>query len=71
MQTDWDDQLTLEDKIAEIRDPYQKENDSFDKSVDWKGVYRNPLATLSCYSRKEKIKYQVFFDTWKPLLEYI
>jgi hypothetical protein len=23
------------------------------------------------YSKKEKLKYQVFFDTWKPLLKDI
>jgi hypothetical protein len=71
MQVDRDDQLRLEDQIAEIRDQYQKENDAFDKIVDWQGVYKNPPATLPCYSRKERIKYQVFFDTWKPLLEDI
>jgi hypothetical protein len=55
--------LKLEDQIAKIRDQYQKENDAFDMIIDWKGVYKNLLATLPCYSRKERIKYQVFFDT--------
>jgi len=41
------------------------------KIDDWKGVYRNPPATLPCYCRKENIKDQVFFDTWKPLLKHI
>jgi hypothetical protein len=34
MYADWDDQLRLEDQIVEIRDQYQKENDSFDRIVD-------------------------------------
>jgi hypothetical protein len=71
MQIYQDDQLRLEDQIAKIRGQYQQENDAFDKIVDWQGVYRNPPSTLPCYSRKEKIKDQVFFDTLKPLLEDI
>jgi len=68
MRADRDEKLRLEDQIVVIRDQYQKANDAFDMIVDWQGVYKNPLATFPCYSRKERIKYQVFFDTWKPLL---
>jgi hypothetical protein len=34
-------------------------------------VYKDPPNTLPLYSRKEKLKDQVFFDTWKPLLKDI
>jgi hypothetical protein len=71
MQVDQDDQLRLEDQIVEIKDQYQKVNDAFDRIIDWQGVYKDPPTTFPSYSRKEKIKDQVFFDTWKPLLKYI
>jgi hypothetical protein len=60
--------LILEYQIAEVEDQYREENDSFDRITDWKGVYKDPPTTFPSYSRKEKIRDQVFFDTWKPLL---
>jgi hypothetical protein len=71
MHADRGDQLRLEDQICVIRDQYQKENDAFDMMVDCQGMHKNLPATLPCYSRKERIKYQVFFNTWKSLLEAI
>jgi hypothetical protein len=34
-------------------------------------VYKDPPDTLSIYSSKQNLKSQVFFDTWKPLLQDI
>jgi hypothetical protein len=65
---DMDDQLRPEFQMEEIKDQYQKENNAFDRIIDWKGVYKNPLDTLPLYSARKKLKDQVFFNTWKPLL---
>jgi hypothetical protein len=48
-----------------------KGQDSFDRIVDWQSVYKNPPDTLPLYTTRQKIKDQVLFDTWKPLLEDI
>jgi hypothetical protein len=32
-------------------------------------MYEAPPTTLPMYAKKEKLRYQVFFDTWKPLLK--
>jgi hypothetical protein len=71
IQRNRDDQIRLEDHIEEIRDKYQKDNDSFDRIIDWQGVYKNPPDTLPLYTTRQRLKDQVFFDTWKPLLEDI
>jgi len=63
MQSDQDDQLRLQDKIVEIQGKYQQENDSFDKILNWKEMYKAPLTTLPMYAKKEKLWYWVFFDT--------
>jgi hypothetical protein len=68
---DKDDKLKLEVRMDEIKDQYQKENDSFERIIGWQGVYKNPLDTLPLYSAKRKLKDQIFFDTWKPLLQDI
>jgi hypothetical protein len=34
-------------------------------------LYQQPLSTFPLYTTRKKIKDQVLFDTWKPLLEYI
>jgi hypothetical protein len=57
--------------MEEMRDKYQKAQDAFDRIVDWKSVYQNPPSTLPLYTARQKIKDQVLFDTWKPLLEDI
>jgi hypothetical protein len=31
----------------------------------------NPPTTLPLYSRKEKLRHPIFFDSWKPFLKYI
>jgi hypothetical protein len=32
-------------------------------------MHKSPPTTLPLYSIKEKLRYQVFFDTWKPFLK--
>jgi hypothetical protein len=71
IQRNKDDQTKLEDQMEGMRDKYQKARDAFDIIVYWKSVYSNPPSTLPLYTTKQKIKYQVLFDTWKPLLEDI
>jgi hypothetical protein len=54
--------------MEEMRDKYQKAQDAFDRIVDWKSVYQKPPSTFPLYTTMKKIKDQVLFDTWKPLL---
>jgi hypothetical protein len=71
MQTKQNDQRRLQDRMTEIKEQYQKANDAFDKIVDWQKLYRDPSTILPLYTGKEKLRYHVFFDTWKPLLKDI
>jgi hypothetical protein len=66
-----DDQLRLEDQMDEIRDQYQKESDVFYKVIDWYVLYTDPPNTLPLFSRKRKLKDQVLFNAWKPLVKDI
>jgi hypothetical protein len=57
--------------MEEIIDKYKKAQYYFDKIVYWQSVYKNPLDTLPLYTTRQKIKYQVMFDTWNSMLKDI
>jgi hypothetical protein len=60
----------LQDSITEIQGQYQEANDAFNQILKWKEFYEAP-TTLQLYARKEKLRHQFFFDTWKPFLKDI
>ena len=71
MQANRSGQLRLQDRINKIQRQYQEENDAFDQILKWQELYETPPTTPPMYTRKEKIKHHVFFDTWKPFLKNI
>jgi hypothetical protein len=56
MQAHRYDQLRLEDQIEEIEEQYQKASDSFDRVIDWQGVYKYPLTHYHYTPRKRNLK---------------
>jgi hypothetical protein len=71
IQTGREEQLRLQDKLVDIQGRYQVAHEALEKMLGWQDMCETPPNTLSIYSDRERLRYQIFFDTCKPLFKNV
>jgi hypothetical protein len=61
------EQLSLQNTLIETQGRYQEASKDFEEMVNWQDMHQPPPTSLPVYSKRERLRYRMLFDTNKPL----